>query len=164
VNRSLTWINKREYDQAIADCDRALELEPGYVLAHQNRGLAWYGKREYAKALEDYSKALRLYSGLASAYRHLAWLRATCPDQELRDGALAFGNASRAYQLSGGKEWSYSDTLAAAYAESGDFKQAVAWETKAIELAKDAASKQACRARLELYKSRKPYRDEPKSP
>jgi serine/threonine-protein kinase len=82
----------------------------------------------------------------------------------LRDGDLAFGNANRAYQLSGGKEWSYSDTLAAAYAESGDFKQAVAWETKAIDLAKDEASKKQCRARLERYQARKPYRDEPPSP
>jgi hypothetical protein len=110
----------------------------------------------------DYNNALRLDPDRASTHRYLAWLRAACPDPALRDGPIAFGNASRAYQLSDRKDWSYVDTLAAAYAESGDFKQAVVWETKALELAKDEKSKQACLEHLELYKAKKPYRDEPR--
>ncbi len=51
------------------------------------------------------------------------------------------------------------DTLAAAYAESGDFEEAKQWEAKVIEIAPDWKE---FRSRLELYKQGKPYREEPK--
>lgn len=50
---------------------------------------------------------------------------------------------------------------AAAYAENGEFGEAVKWQEKAIELA-PTSEKADLRSRLELYKSGKPYRDEPK--
>jgi tetratricopeptide (TPR) repeat protein len=108
-----------------------------------------------------------LNPNLAAAYRDLAWLRATCPNEKYRDAKKVFENASRAYQLSGGKEWSYLVTLAAAYAESGDFDKAKEWEAKAIELAATdkavkAKDKAEARSRLELYEQGKPYREEPK--
>ena len=65
------------------------------------------------------------------------------------------------------KHWSCVGTLAAAYAESGDFEKAKEWEAKAIEMATTDRSvtdkdKQEMRDRLELYKQGKPYREEPK--
>ena len=51
------------------------------------------------------------------------------------------------------------DTLAAAYAESGDFDSAVKWETKAIELETDANEKAEYGERLELYQDKKPFRE-----
>ena len=51
------------------------------------------------------------------------------------------------------------DTLAAAYAEAGDFDSAVKWETKAIELESDAHEKAEYAERLKLYRDKKPYRD-----
>jgi hypothetical protein len=62
-------------------------------------------------------------------------------------------------------EWKDSarlDTLAAAYAESGDFESAVKWEEKAIGLATEA-DKDSCRAHLALYQAGKPYRGEAKN-
>ncbi len=56
------------------------------------------------------------------------------------------------------------DTLAAAYAESGDFEQAKRWQAKAIEVAPDGKDKQEMRGRLELYKQGKTYREVPKKP
>ena len=110
---------------------------------------------------------MTLNPNLAAAYRDLAWLHATCPNEKYRDGKKAFENASKAYQLSGGKEWSYLVTLAAAYAESGHFDKAKFWEAKAIEMAttdKSVTDKERAElsSRLELYKQGKPYREEPK--
>ena len=73
----------------------------------------------------------------------------------------------KAYQLTEGKDAECIDTLAAAYAESGDFEKAKEWEAKAIELAdaeKSAPDTQKAEmaSRLELYKQGKPYHEEPK--
>jgi len=89
-------------------------------------------------------------------------LQATCPDQRYRDGKNAVLKATQAYQLTDGKSWGHLDTLAAAYAESGDFEKAKELEAKAIEMVADEKDKQACRSRLELYKQGKPYREEVK--
>ncbi len=51
------------------------------------------------------------------------------------------------------------ETLAAAYAESGDFGSAVKWQTKAIELETDAKEKGEYQARLKLYQEKKPFRE-----
>ena len=50
------------------------------------------------------------------------------------------------------------DTLAAAYAEVGDFASALKWQTKALELETDAKNKEEYVARLKLYQEKKPYR------
>ena len=94
------------------------------------------------------------------SYNQLAWLLATCPEARYRDGRHAVELATKACELS---EWQYNhvDTLAAAYAEAGDFEQAVRWQQMAIEMASDSG-RDDYRSRLALYKSGKPYREEPK--
>jgi hypothetical protein len=62
-------------------------------------------------------------------------------------------------ELDGWDRWNHVDTLAAAYAEAGDFPNAVKWEEKAIELAPDK-SQGKLRAHLDLFKADKPYREE----
>jgi hypothetical protein len=55
----------------------------------------------------------------------------------------------------------YLDTLAAAKAESGNFKEAAMWQKKVIEqLAGDKAEVEKARKRLKLYEDGKPYRDD----
>jgi tetratricopeptide (TPR) repeat protein len=63
----------------------------------------------------------------------LAWLQATYPSPVIRDGNEAVRNATKACQLGGGNEAAFLDTLAAAYAETGDFEAAVREETRAID-------------------------------
>lgn len=58
---------------------------------------------------------------LPNLFNNLAWLRATCPDQSLRESGEALSLARRACELSDWGEANKIDTLAAAYAETGDF-------------------------------------------
>ena len=164
-NRGTAWSAKGEYDKAIADFTQALAVDPKIMNTYRNRGLAWRNKGEYDKAIVDFAQALVVDPQDADAYSALAWLQATCPDAKYRDGKKALENASKAYQLDGGKSWRYIETLAAASAESGDFGAATEWQAKAIALTTADKSvtdkkKQELNSCLELYKQGKPYRQE----
>jgi Tfp pilus assembly protein PilF len=65
----------------------------------------------------------------------LAWLQATYPSAAVRDGAKAIENAKKACELSDRSNPNFIDTLAAAYAEAGDFAAAVREERVAVQLA-----------------------------
>ena len=65
----------------------------------------------------------------------LAWDLATARYEEIRDGRTAIDIASKTSEASEYKNAKHVDTLAAAYAEVGDFDTAVKWSEKAVELA-----------------------------
>ena len=158
-NRGIAWRNKGEYDRAIADYDEAIRLDPQYASAYANRGIAWRNKREYDRAIADYSEAIRLEPN-ASRFNGIAWTFAVANDEKLRDGKQALDYARRACELTSWTNANYLDTLAAAYAATGDFAQAVQWQEKALndpQFEKDSG--EAARKRLELYRAGKPYRE-----
>jgi tetratricopeptide (TPR) repeat protein len=129
--------------------------------AHRFRGEVHRVKMEYDKALADLTEATTLNPNDPSALNNLAWLLATCPKGEVRDGRKAVEHATRACELTGWREPHPLDTLAAAHAECGDFEEAAKWEIKAVILgASDNAFQQQARRRLKLYQSGKPYREE----
>ena len=155
--RGIAWAQKGEFDKAIKDYDESLRLNPKSSKAYFNRGLAWHRKREYRNAISDFRSATRLRKSYIDAHGMLAWLLSTTEDAALRDGKQAVKSATTACELSQWKAPFHLDVLAAAYAETGDFKNAVKWQTKAIDLApKD--QKSDYESRLQLYKSGKPFR------
>ena len=160
-NRGIAWNDKEEYNKALADFNEAIRLDPQNATVFVNRGIGWRKKKEYDKALADFNVAIRLDPQYASAFNNRAWLMATCPDARVRDGKRAVESANRACELNGSKSPFHLGTLAASYAEEGDFAKAVEWQTKAIELLilKDEKRKQDFQSRLELYKANKPCRD-----
>ncbi len=160
-NRGTMWKNKGEFDRALKDLSEAVRLEPTFASAYLNRGNVWYEKNDFDNALKDYAVAIRLDPSNPNAHDAAAWLRATCPDSAFRDGSRAVTNATSACILSAWTDSSNIDTLAATYAEIGDFNSATKWQQKAIKLASDDADREDMRFRLELYKQGKPYRDMP---
>ena len=92
------------------------------------------------------------------AFNGRAWLWATCPDDKYRDGKKAVESATRACELG---EWNESDsiaTLAAAYAELGDYPRAIDWQETAIRLCSDPGEQAEAEERLKFYQEGKPYR------
>ena len=59
-NRCLALNNKKDHGRALADCDQAIRLDPGYQNAFVNRGVAHYNMKSYERAIADYTEALRL--------------------------------------------------------------------------------------------------------
>jgi tetratricopeptide (TPR) repeat protein len=161
--RGCVWAAKRQYDLATADFNRAFQLEPKNPENYWCRAQLWIAKKEYDKALADFNRAVQLDPKYDNAYDSLAWLQATCPDRRYRDGKAACANAKKAYELTEERNWYYLDTIAAAYAETGDFEQARKWQAKAVEIAEmdryDDTRKKVSRSRLELYRQNKPYRE-----
>jgi tetratricopeptide (TPR) repeat protein len=160
-NRAIARFMKGEMNDAIADETETLRLSPQMATALLIRGRAWHAKKEYAKALDDFREALKFNPKYAEVYNGMGWLHAICPDQRFRSGEKAVEFATKACELTDWQNSNTMDTLAAAYAESGDFKKAVEWETKALEIAADE-EKPGFESRVELYKSEQPYRDEPR--
>jgi hypothetical protein len=92
------------------------------------------------------------------AAANLAWLLATSPDPEERDGAAALRFAEQAAALTGYRNPNVLDTLAAAHAEAGRFADAVVWQRRAIRLAAPS-TRQEFVGRLALYQTGRPYRE-----
>ncbi len=124
---------------------------------------------DYTKALAVYAEAIRLNPDHVLSYNNLAWLLATCPDANVRNGEKAIEYAKKACELSEWKAPPYLDTLASAYAEAGDFDNAVKWQNRFLEsdyLKSNPSNdtlKQA-RQRLSLYEQKKPYHEEKPTP
>ncbi|MGC8495030.1 MAG: tetratricopeptide repeat protein [Syntrophobacteraceae bacterium] len=125
--------------------------------ALNNEGIALYAKRRYDKAIADYSRTVSLDPWNAEGYNSLGYIMATCPDPRYRNGIKAEEYAKKAGKLTGWKAAYVLDTLAAAYAQAGDFEAAAKWLQRAIDLA-SSAQKVEFERRLDLYKSGKPYR------
>jgi tetratricopeptide (TPR) repeat protein len=160
-NRGLTYAELGKYDEAFADLAAAVKAGGvGWITAVANTGFVHELRGDFGKAVAEYRKAGELGSVLA--LNNLAWVLATCPDAKLRNGAEAVKVAKAICDATENMEGMYLDTLAAAHAEAGAFDDAV----KAQELAHkdksyDTAYGDEGRARLKLYKQKKPFRTDP---
>jgi tetratricopeptide (TPR) repeat protein len=90
---------------------------------------------KFAEALQECREAVRLYPNDPMALNNLAWGLAANPRQELRNGKEAVQLASKAVELTGQQQPVFIGTLAAAYAEDGQFAKAVEMGKKARAIA-----------------------------
>jgi tetratricopeptide (TPR) repeat protein len=160
VARAEELIEDLEADKAIAELTRALEVDPTCVKALLLRGKAWKRKYDHAAAIADYAEAVRRFPEGAEAHRSLAWILATCPLRNFRDGARGVQEGTRACELTGWNNADCLNALAAACAEAGDYASAVKWQSRAVELLPlDDKTRPLFRRRLFMYEFKHPYRD-----
>jgi tetratricopeptide (TPR) repeat protein len=155
------WLRKlKDQPEVIAAFQRAIELDPRASLDRYILGLVFQQQGRYAEAEQAYLGAIKAQPAFVPVCDSLARLLAACPDDKVRDGKRAVEYATRACEQTGWKDLYFVDTLAAAYAETGQFEQAVRYQTRALdapELKGDL--RKAARQRLKLYRQKKPLRD-----
>ncbi|MFC1494774.1 tetratricopeptide repeat protein [Thermodesulfobacteriota bacterium] len=158
TNRGISYYFEDNYDQAISDFNRAISLDSNQYKAYDYRGRIYSSQKKFDLAISDFNKALEIYPIREQVYNNLAWLLATCSEEKYRDGLNAVKLAKKAVIL--GENPAILDTLAAAYAEAGDFKNAIKTQEKAIQLLKeeeDIVSIGEYNLRLESYNNHKPW-------
>jgi tetratricopeptide (TPR) repeat protein len=157
--RARAQFDKRRNKAAIADYSEALRLVPDFSNAYHDRGVAYEAAGRFKAALLDYGRAIEANPDFASALNSKAWLLATAPDASVRDGALAVSLATRALRLVAYPE--HRDTLAAAYAEAGQFDEAARAQALAVAGLRRTGRIlliPAYERRLALYRAGRPYR------
>jgi tetratricopeptide (TPR) repeat protein len=151
----------KDQPRVIAAFQRAIELDPGDFLDRYILGQVFQQQGRYAEAEQAYLGAIQAQPAWVPACDSLARLLATCPDDKVRDGKRAVEYATTACERTGWKDLYCVDTLAAAYAEAGQFDEAVRYQTRALEDPERQGDRRtpARQRRLELYRQRKPFRD-----
>ena len=155
-------LEKGELDSAIQVCRSALLLRPSDADCHTTLAIALEEKGNPAEAIQHYKKALELAPESIATLTNLAWLMATSQDTSLRNGAKAVEFARQADRLAGGTNTLVLRTLAAAYAENGDFANAIKTARSAIQLARmhgEDSLTADLDQQIALYQLGMPYRD-----
>ncbi len=133
----------------------------GLARAYYHRGRNAHSRGGgYAETIGDYETAVRVDKSYARAFSDLAYLQAACPAAEFRDANKAVENATKSCNLTNWKDYRSIATLAAVYAEVGDFASAAKWQKEAIGLLppdEHARWQVNYESRLKLYESGKPY-------
>jgi tetratricopeptide (TPR) repeat protein len=113
---------------------------------------------KFAEAVQEDRETVRLYPNDPMALNNLAWDLAANPSQELRNGKEAVQLARRAVELTGQQQPVFMGTLAAAYAEDGQFARAVEIAEKARDIAlsmHQPETVEACEQLLKLFSAGK---------
>jgi len=144
---------------AVQELNKVLVVDKDNIAARRLRADALLSYGEQKKAVEDYEIILKAEPSAKGTLNNLAWVLATSPDDDVRDGKRAIPIAVRACEATGYKTPHVLSTLAAAHAEAGDFEKAKEWSQKAVDLAEDGEMKKQLEGELESYKQKKPWRE-----
>jgi tetratricopeptide (TPR) repeat protein len=182
MNRAVVLIHQQKWDLALQDLNNVIRLKPGHLTAALMRGQVDTRLGNYGRALAEYDTLVNITASSltmtsAWALNGRAWIRATCPEASFRNGAQALADAKAACASAACRYAGCTDTLAAAYAEVGDFDSAIRFQKQAIRQAQEEAAtiKDAERRRngyekdIALYQTRlagyerhQPWRSNPK--
>jgi len=161
-NLGTALFQKGDLDGAIAEWRTTLSIHPYDAGAHTGLGNALVQKGFLGEAADHYEKALQSEPDSILPLNNLAWVMSTGPDDSLRNNEIAVQLAKKANQLSDENNAVFMRTLAAAYAQAGQFEKAIETARRALELAQRQREHELARQIMEdvdLYRRRMPLRD-----
>ena len=163
------FVQDKRPSNAVRILSEVLLREPKNIAALRSRADTLLGMGRHSEAIKDYEQALQF--GIANpslksgVLNNLAWVLATSPDDSLRNGKRSIELATEAASLSDYKEPYILSTLAAAYAEAGDFEAAIEWSKKAIDLGRRGEHDNVKQLEQELnsFEKKEPWREKQES-
>jgi protein O-mannosyl-transferase len=161
-NLAKALLQKGKVADALIHYRKLLELQPDNIEVHNIVGTVLIQQGRIREGVEEWQKVLAIQSDNGNAMSNLAWVFATSPDDSLRDGAKAVQLATEAIRISGHRIPIIFRTLAAAYAETGEFSKAIQTAQQGIELANSQGNSGLAaelQGNIALYEQRRPLRD-----
>jgi tetratricopeptide (TPR) repeat protein len=135
--RAEIFAREGKYELAIQDCNEALRQNRYFIDAALLRANINVALRKYAEASKEFNSLIAMRPPtviLARALSERAWFQATCPEASFRNGQQAVKDAKAACSIVAWKDEDMIDTLAVAYAETGDFNSAVRYAQQALAI------------------------------
>jgi len=160
-NLALALIQKQEWSEPAELFSKILQTHPNDANAHYQLAVALGHLHKTREAMSHYASALLLQPDFPNALDGLAWILATSSSAEYRNGPQAVGMAERACELTSRADAAKLKTLAAAYAEIGDFNKAVANASNALKKAISSGRtnvSQECQAMITNFITSHPWR------
>jgi len=114
---------------------KLLQIQPDNSEARNIFGTVLIQQGRVGEAIEQWQETLTAEPENGNAMSNLAWVFATYPEESVRNGTQAVQLTEQALKLSGGKNPIIFRTVAAAYAESGRFSEAIETAQHGFELA-----------------------------
>jgi tetratricopeptide (TPR) repeat protein len=128
VKRAQLNLRSKEYQIAMANCTKAIEVRPDYCPAYFYRGKAKYDLGDYQGAIADFTKAIQMKLDFAEGYRHRALAKTSIADYQ---GAV--DDLTKTLKLNGDDAEAYFDR-AVAYLGVGQKSEAFAGFERAMKL------------------------------
>jgi Tfp pilus assembly protein PilF len=151
-----------QHKKAIKLFSQILDEDGENLFALRGLADAYLGMGDHQSALKYFNEALARDDEDDHVLNNLAWLLATSPDDKIRDGKRSVELGLKACELTEYKQAHILSTLAAGYAETGDFENARKWSAKSVEIA-DKDNLEDLKKELESYKENKPWRERQES-
>jgi len=161
-NLGTALLQKGDLDGAIAELRTTLSIHPYDAGAHTSLGNALVQQGSLREAVDHYEKALQAEPDSILPLNNLAWVMSTGPDDSLRNNEIAVQLATKANQLSKETNPVFIRTLAAAYAQAGQFEKAIETARRAMEQANAQGMRDLAvqiQEEADLYQRRTPLRD-----
>jgi tetratricopeptide (TPR) repeat protein len=169
-NLGNAYLSQGRLDEAEVELRLATRKDPNTAAYHKSFAEVLFRQGKISAAMAERRMAVGLSPDDVIYLNETAWLLATHPDPSVRNGAEAVAYATRANQLTGDRVPLLLGTLAAAYAEVGQFAEALQIARRALELATQQKKKdqdqtliRSIKARIPLYEAGTPVRDTPPS-
>jgi tetratricopeptide (TPR) repeat protein len=158
--------NNKKYKEALEIIDSLLKDNPGNLVFLRLKGNILLSLRRHSEAVKIFEEIIKIDPTDKTALNNLSWVLSTSTIDMVRNGKRALELAKRACELTDYKVAYILSTLAAAYAENGDFKKAIEYSQKSIDLSADDPNVneriEDLKKELETYKQNQPYRELPK--